>query len=223
MKTLLTSTALVAMMSTSAMAFTAGPSTTFDWQGDSSDGTNGVVAECTFTGNTDGTMELNADKVTWETTTAASVTVTARNGSKATDMRIGSIVVDPVQSDLTTQGGQLQQLDAANNVVDTWDAEVDYEDTMGGNTPAGWTLLVAPAIISNSSVGNSDMAVFTDNEAINGKTANLTSASWKIELAGTATPALGSNEVLDGNTKFRVQHRVTCFTDTLDVDLDTTQ
>ena len=221
MKTLLTSAAIAATMSTSAMAFgSAGtPTHTLNWEGLTTDTTTSESG-CSFVGITDpGTMTYDEDFNLWTVTTPAQTYVNVRNGSAAGDIRVSRVTVQPVDKD-GDPGGQLQQLNTAGTtVVDTWPATVTYETNLGSsNTPDGWSLVITtgtPGVFAT----DSSLATYVDDAIGGGKTANLTSAIWRIDLGGTAYPDLASGELLDTNTKFRVQHMITCFQDTLDADL----
>jgi hypothetical protein len=212
MKTLLTSTALVAMLATGATANTLSSTNTVDWAGNSGGGGNGTdTVECTFSENTEGTMTYNETDKKWTTTVDASVKILVRNGyGDATGLVAGGnpfaykyaldkITVQPVNKDGTTLGGSVWEVGGSNA---EYPAAVDYNDgAVVTDKPAGWTSVsVTPG---------------TDNQTVESETLEITqtdatSGYVTVSLGGTATVALPTNTVLDANTAYKVRHLVTC-------------
>jgi hypothetical protein len=215
MKTLLTSTALVAMLATGATANTLSSNDTVDWAGNSGDGNNGIsTVACTFVETVDGTMEIGADGKTWTTTADATVEILVRNGySDATGANnldtstnpghydfkyaLGNITVEPVSKDGATVKGSVWSVD------DEFDAKVDYDNAVADlvtNNPANWSnVTVTPGTTTT-----------TDSETLTITADTAQSGTVRLSIGGTAVVALPTNTVLDANTEYKVRHRVTC-------------
>jgi hypothetical protein len=212
MKTLLTSTALVAMLATSAMANSLTSTNTVDWAGNSGNGSTPIdTVACTFVQTTDGTMEIGADGKTWTTTAAATVELLVRNGYADGNAGTGAnpfdfkyaldkITVQPVKKDGTTLGGSVWEVGGTAE----YSAVVDYTDTLAAVVtakPAGWTNTNV-TVVSDGQSPASDKLEITQTGAESG--------TVEIKLGGTATVDLPANTVLAANTEYKVTHLVTC-------------
>ena len=215
MKTLLTSTALVAMIATSATANPLTTTGTVDHVGNTGDGNNPIdQVGCTFVETTDGTMEIGADGKTWTLANDATVKLLVRNGygdnAGANNLdnsttpshydfkyALGNITVQPVSKDGATVKGSVWSAD------DEFDATVDYDDAVAdlvtGN-PAGWSN-VSVAVGTTATTGSETLTITADTAQ---------SGTVNLSIGGTAVVDLPANTVLDANTTYKVRHLVTC-------------
>jgi hypothetical protein len=200
MKTLLTSTALVAIIATSATADQTG--TTY-WTGN----TNNLSAGCYFIENSNGTMEYsesqNGGVVTgvWKTTDAADVKIVVRqDNTRSTPAVTQFVQVDPLKEDGSATGGEVFQTDSNGAAVagTVIPAVVDYKVSGIVSTvdaPTDWTTNVESSYIQAS-------------PRIRGL-----SGVVDIDIQGTATITTSSTQrdLVDANAEYRVRHLITCF------------
>ena len=214
MKTLLTSTALVAMLATGAAANTLTSTDSVYWRGNTGDNDNIDKVQCTFSDNVEGVMTYNESNKTWTTTSDATVKVLVRNGYADTGSNTGTspfdlkyaldyIKVEPVKKDGTTKEGSVYEV-GGNNAE--YDAKVLYDNTgVLSATPSGWTAVTA-TVANDAPDGRSDTITVEDP---NGDTTQ--SGYVTLSIGGTAElTGLGANDVLDANADYKVRHLVTC-------------
>jgi Asp-tRNA(Asn)/Glu-tRNA(Gln) amidotransferase C subunit len=194
MKTLLTSAALAAMMTTSAMANQTG---TTDWGGN----TNHLSAGCWFVTNANGIMEYtettNGTAVTgvWTTTDAADVTIVVRQDAADSANTTSGVSVVPVKADGTTPGETIFQVDSNGNLVSGTEIAADIKYNVSGNSslvvskPTGW----------NESITENEVKVNNS-----GHTGQI-----DLDIAGTAT--IADANLSDANAEYRVRHLITCW------------
>jgi Asp-tRNA(Asn)/Glu-tRNA(Gln) amidotransferase C subunit len=194
MKTLLTSAALAAMMTTSAMANQTG---TTDWGGN----TNHLSAGCWFVTNANGIMEYtettNGTAVTgvWTTTDAADVTIVVRQDAADSANTTSGVSVVPVKADGTTPGETIFQVDSNGNLVSGTEIAADIKYNVSGNSslvvskPTGW----------NESITENEVKVNNS-----GHTGQI-----DLDIAGTAT--IADANLSNANAEYRVRHLITCW------------
>ena len=194
MKTLLTSTALVAMMTTVAVADQTG---TTDWNGD----TDHLNPGCYFASNTDGVMEYAESESNgvitgvWTTTTAANVKIVVRQDAANSANNTTGISVVPAKEDGTPGEVVFSAVDG-----DEIPADVQYTRDLGG--------LSAPTNWYEGQSSNKRIAV---NAVINGGVSGLVD----IDVAGTATitaqSGTSNNDLPNANEDYVVRHLITCY------------
>jgi hypothetical protein len=194
MKTLLTSTALVAMLATGAMA---NQTDTVDWEGNTDD----LTAGCSFIANTNGTMKytetLSGTTLTgvWTTDNAADVTIVVRQDAADANNNTTGVTVVPVKADGTTPGETIFQVDNSGAFVGGTEVAATIDYTATGNAssvvlkPTGWNESIAATEVKVNNTGNSGVI--------------------DLDIAGTAT--LDAGVVADANGDYRVRHLITCF------------
>ena len=197
MKTLLTSTALVAMIATSASATSANQTGTTDWAGD----TDHLTPGCWFVANEDGAMEYtettNNSAVTgvWTTTDAADVTIVVRQDNDTPANNTTGVTVVPVKADGITPGETIFQVDDNGDLVAGTEIAADIKYNVSGNSssvvskPTGW----------NESIAENEVKVNNSGH----------SGQIDLDIAGTAT-ILDAN-LANANADYRVRHLITCF------------
>ena len=194
MKTLLTSTALVAMMTTVAVADQTG---TTEWRGD----TDHLNPGCYFASNTNGVMEYAESESNgvitgvWTTTTAANVKIVVRQDIANPDNNTTGISVVPAKRD-GTPGEEV-----IGTFGDPIPADVVYTSPLGGvSAPTNWT---------QGQSTNKRIAV----NAYQGLTG--VSGLVDIDVAGTATITAQSgstnNDLPNAKSDYAVRHLITCF------------
>jgi hypothetical protein len=213
-KTLLTSTALVAMMLMATTASAAinpttvvGTPATTHWVG--TEDTSVLPNMCQFTQNTNGVMKLDNDKQTWKTDatggSAAVVKISFRGVSKIkVEADDTTSIAGQVQVPYGATGnGVIYETPAVNWKTGAFDADVTYKGSTIRIIPDGTNSSI------NSSV-NDDEETFqwTSAETITTGTPDYTAGVATFTIAGKATPT--GTAIYDANAQYRVPHKVTC-------------
>ena len=219
MKTLLTSTALVAMMSTSAMANTLSSSTTVDHVGNT--GTGGTPIDtvaCTFVDTSDGTMTYAENRDTdgnptgggvWTLNDDATVKLLVRNGyGDAT----GAGGTSPFDYKYALSGISVQPADKNGDATPTYqgyvitadgsvehEANVDYTET---GIVIAYPGTGAPTVSRAFTSAGELITVSAAGDNLSGY--------YKLKIGGTATLPAADGVILDANTTYKVRHIVTC-------------
>jgi hypothetical protein len=229
MKTLLTSAALAAMMTTSAMAYGGDTQLAGSvvWNGTSPT----LDDTCTFSANTAGVMTPATDidgRVTWATTTSAMVTVKLRKQGSASfheNIKVEPAIWDSSKSafvastdgtahvhngnSMTAVGTagvspQANGVPAQTAPTETHLADVDYTASTGSKATLNGTLLAQGGSASSQGATVNYNANVVNVDSIADINGNLV-----FEIAGTAVHQDAPSQLLSNET-YQVSHIVTC-------------
>jgi hypothetical protein len=229
MKTLLTSAALAAMMTTSAMAYGGDTQLAGSvvWNGTSPT----LDDTCTFSANTAGVMTPATDidgRVTWATTTSAMVTVKLRKQGSASfheNIKVEPAIWDSSKSafvastdgtahvhngnSMTAVGTagvspQTAGVPAQTAPTETHLADVDYTASTGSKATLNGTLLAQGGSASSQGATVNYNANVVNVDSIADINGNLV-----FEIAGTAVHQDAPSQLLSNET-YQVSHIVTC-------------
>jgi hypothetical protein len=213
-KTLLTSTALVAMMLMATTASAAinpttvvGTPATTHWVG--TEDTSVLPNMCQFTQNTNGVMKLDNDKQTWKTDatggSAAVVKISFRGVSKIkVEADDTTSIAGQVQvPQLPTGNGVIYETPAVNFTTGAFDADVTYKGSKISIIKDG-----ANSSIKSPVTRNVETFEWTSSEFIATGTPDVTAGVATVTIAGKATPT--GTAIYDANAQYRVPHKITC-------------
>jgi hypothetical protein len=229
MKTLLTSAALAAMMTTSAMAYGGDTQLAGSvvWNGTSPT----LDDTCTFSANTAGVMTpatATDGRVTWTTTTSAMVTVKLRKQGSAAfheNIKVEPAIWDSSKSafvastdgtahvhngnSMTAVGTagvspQANGVPAQTAPTETHLADVDYTASTGSKATLNGTLLAQGGSASSQGATVNYNANVVNVDSIADINGNLV-----FEIAGTAVHQDAPSQLLSNET-YQVSHIVTC-------------
>ena len=215
MKTLLTSAALAAMMTTSAMAFTTpnvGGSGVWN-------GNPGPLGEsCKFLTNEAGAMNYDGAQ-TWTTTSPAIVTLqlladASSNGTQYyKNVKVQPAVWDSANNEFVTgtnthtgkngslHNGNTQDFSNVTNPTEAFDVEVNYNGTTGNTRieeKSGGSWITPTA--GNVNINNNAMQLESQSNS---------SKEFKFTIHGTATH-IDNPPALTANEDYQVSHLITC-------------
>jgi hypothetical protein len=197
MKNLLTGTALIATLIAGNVS-----AATVHWQGDT--GNNNFTGGCQFTENTNGSYKYTESTKTWAVDDAADISILVRQDPD-NFLIVSYIEIVPVKYD-GTPGGSVW----GPGGVDEWAADIDYE---AGSVPSKLDGVLQNWIFTSGNTNGitAEKIQIIDKEANN--PAKGTSGVLGFDIGGTAKMTLGTNELIDADTKYKTSHMITCFQD----------